>query len=153
MAFRSVPQMTSSVPSRPPGSCWSTATFVVQTCGKRKSSVIAFRSKDCCRIELSCVTWSSGTSSSEMPGKRFGLAPGFEITLPTHTKGTRPEKMPVPPRSCVERSPKTSQLNPKRGDHSGLAPGRSLWSTVVGSSSSSIVVRPRENGLSTGSVK
>ncbi|MCH9029295.1 MAG: hypothetical protein IH819_06690, partial [Bacteroidetes bacterium] len=44
----------------------------------------------------SLVLCDSGTSSSEMPGvpstpgKRLGLAPGFEMTFPIHTNGTRP---------------------------------------------------------------
>ena len=86
-------------------------------------------------------------------GNRFGFAPGLEITLPIHTNGTRPVKMPVPPRIWVSRSPAAFQLNPTRGENSGLAPGSLLWSTVSGLPFSSSAVRPRENGLSTGSVK
>jgi hypothetical protein len=111
-----------------------------------KSVTIELRSNDCANVELSPVSRTGPT------GNRFGFAPGLEITLPIHTNGTRPVKMPVPPRTWVWRSPLAFQLNPTRGEKRGSAPGRSLWSTVSGLSAASNAVRPRENGLSIGSV-
>ena len=102
---------------------------------------------------MRALSRSRRSRSAAFGGARFGFAPGFEMTLPTHTNGTRPVKMPVPPRICVLRSPTAFQLNPMRGENSSLAPGSLLWSTTSGLPFSSSAVSPREYGLSTGSVK
>jgi hypothetical protein len=79
-----------------------------------KSDTMALTSNDCCRIASSDVKTVSAVGLPA-PG-RFGFAPGLEITLPIQTKGTRPVKIPVPPRIWVRRSPATFQLNPTRGE-------------------------------------
>src|SRR5881409_3254684 len=101
----------------------------VQTCGHLKSGSIALTSNDWARVEESALP---PVGCSGPLGYRFGLAPGLEITLPYHTNGMRPVKIPVPPRTCVRRSPDAFQLNPRRGDHSAVVPGSLLWSTVSG---------------------
>src|SRR5829696_7807461 len=97
------------------------ARSVVHDCGHLKSGSIALRSNDCASTELSCVSLGG-----VFVGYRFGFAPGLEMTLPIHTNGIRPVKIPVPPRSCVCRSPTTFQLKPTRGEKSGVASGRRL---------------------------
>src|SRR6188472_2612656 len=96
------------------------ARSVVHDCGHLKFGSIALRSNDCASTELSCVALGGAV------GYRFGFAPGLEMTFPTHTNGIRPVKIPVPPRSCVWRSPTTFQLKPTRGENSGFASGRRL---------------------------
>src|SRR6266545_2441018 len=91
--------MTSNVPRTFHGSCWSMPTSVVHTCGHLKSETIAFKSKDW----ASCEPFFVGIGG--FGGARFGFAPGLEMTLPIHTKGTRPVKTPVPPLICVVRAP------------------------------------------------
>ena len=101
------------------------ARSVVHTCGHLKFGATALTSNDCARVEESLAgPW--GRTGAPDWGYRFGLAPGLEITFPIHTKGTRPVKMPVPPRTCVCRSPTAFQLNPTRGANNGLAPGSLL---------------------------
>src|SRR5881396_1563309 len=101
------------------------ARSVVQTCGHLNFGFTALTSNDCARVEESSGD-PVGRSGAPDAGYRFGLAPGFEITLPIHTKGTRPVKIPVPPRSWVRRSPDAFQLKPRRGDHSAVALGNLL---------------------------
>src|SRR4051794_4725952 len=96
------------------------ARSVFHYCGHLKRGSIALRSNDCCTTELSCVALGGAV------GNRFGFAPGLEMTLPTHTNGIRPVKIPVPPRSCVRRSPTAFQLKPTRGEKRGFASGRRL---------------------------
>ena len=48
------------------------------------------------------------------------------MLLPIHTNGSLPVKIPVPPLSCVDLSPVTSQLNPTRGEKSGVVSGSLL---------------------------
>src|SRR5262245_50010141 len=137
--------MNSAVPSRFQGSWRSMAKSVVQTCGHLKSSTMAFTSNDVCRIDESPGE-PLGICVAEF-GYRFGLLPGFEITFPYHTKGIRPVKTPVPPRTCVERFPAAFQLNPMRGENITWVPGSFAWSTVSGFPFSSSAVRPVEKGL------
>src|SRR3989440_10544722 len=101
------------------------ARSVVHTCGHLNFGFTAFKSNDCASVDES-LGEPVGLRGAPLPGKRFGLAPGFEITFPIHTNGTRPVKMPVPPRTCVVRSPEAFQLKPTRGDHSAAAPGSLL---------------------------
>src|SRR6266850_386346 len=122
----------------------------VQTCGHLNFGFTALTSNDCASVEESP---GDPVGRCGPPGNRFGLAPGFESTFPIHTNGTRPVKMPVPPRTCVRRSPEAFQLKPTRGDHRAVALGSLLWSTISGLPFASSAVRPRENGLSTRSVK
>src|SRR2546425_9535903 len=75
--------MTSSVPSMPPGSCWSTARSEVHTCGHLKSEAIALMKNDCWSVEESALL---PVGCSGPLGYRFGLKPGLEITLPNHTR-------------------------------------------------------------------
>src|SRR5512141_2758332 len=93
---------------------------VVHTCGHSKSDVIALRSNDCASTDPFLVLIGGFGAA------RFGLAPGFEITLPIQTNGTRPVNNPVPPRICVERSPAAFQLKPSRGEIITLVPGSLL---------------------------
>src|SRR5436853_7943526 len=118
--WMSFPYMTSSVPRSPPGSWWSIARSVVQTWGHLNLGFTAFTSKDCASVEESLGLPVGRTGPV---GKRFVLAPGFEITLPIHTNGTRPVNTPVQPRTCVRRSPEAFQLKPRRGDRRRRAPG------------------------------
>ncbi len=113
---------------------------------------MAFRSNDCWRIAPPFVG-ICGTPGLLKGLHKSSLKPGLEMTLPTQTNGTRPVKTPVPPRTWVERSPFTSQLNPNRGENNGVAPGSFDWSTVTGSSSGSNAGCARDQALSTGSVK
>src|SRR5437764_6066436 len=103
------------------------ARSVVQTDAHLTFGFTMFKSNHCARVEESeldpvgrkvpvCVFVLS----------RFEFAPGFEITFPIHTNGTRPVKMPVPPRTCVRRSPTAFRLNPTRGANRGVAPGSLL---------------------------
>src|SRR6266566_1697730 len=150
IAWMSFPYTSSSVPSSPPGSWWSIARSVVQTCGHLNFGFTALTSNDCWSVEESP---GDPVGRSGPAGNKFGLAPGFESTFPIHTNGTRPVKMPVPPRTWVRRSPEAFQLKPRRGDHSAAAFGSLLWSTISGLPFASSAVKPRENGLSTGFVK
>src|SRR6476620_3878687 len=115
LAYRS-----SSVPRSCHGSCCSTARSVVHDCGHLKSGSIALTSNDCASTEPFLVAFGGAV------GNRLGLAPGFEMTFPIHTNGTRPVNIPVPPRSSVCRSPTAFQLKPTRGENSGLALGSLL---------------------------
>src|SRR5213080_2701013 len=126
------------------------ARSVVHTCGHLNFGFTAFTSNDCARVEESEL---DPLGRNGPTGYKLGLAPGLEITFPIHTNGTRPVKMPVPPRSWVRRSPEAFQLKPRRGDHSAAALGSLLWSTISGLPFASSAVRLRENGLSTGFVK
>src|SRR5207247_760553 len=144
------PYPSSSVPSSTPGSWWSIARSVVQTCGHLNFGFTAFTSNDCWSVEESP---GDPVGRNGPTGNKFALAPGFESTFPIHTNGTRPVKMPVPPRTWVRRSPEAFQLKPRRGDHSAAALGSLLWSTISGLPFASSAVRLRENGLSTGFVK
>src|SRR5437660_10048533 len=103
------------------------ARSVVQTCGHLKFGAIAFTSNDCASVEES---WAEpvGRWGAPVAGNRFEFAPGFEIAFPTHTNGTRPVKIPVPPRTRVRRAPEAFPSKPRRGDQSGVAPGSLLWS-------------------------
>src|SRR3990172_2827274 len=113
------------------GSRRSTARLVVQTDGHLKSGSMALRSNDCWRMDESPGEPVAICCPPVLNGPhRLGFAPGFDITFPTHTNGTRPVKTPVPPRTCVERSPEAFQLNPTRGENMGLAPGSDAWSIV-----------------------
>src|SRR2546425_13178419 len=114
---------SSSVPSTPPESSWSTARSVVHTCGHLNFGFTALTSNDCARVEESP---GEPVGRSGPTGYRFGLAPGFESTFPIHTNGTRPVKIPVPPRTWGRRSPEAFQLKPSRGDQSGVALGSLL---------------------------
>src|SRR5204863_1770102 len=101
------------------------ARSVVHTCGHLKFGATALTSNDCARVDESLA----GPWGRNGPlGYSNVSAPGLEITFPIHTKGTRPVKMPVPPRTCVCRSPAAFQLNPTRGESSGVAPGSLLCS-------------------------
>src|SRR6266566_2878778 len=127
MAWMSFEYTTSSVPSRPPGSWWSTARSVVQTCGHLKFGFTALTSKDCARVDESLAgPWGRSGPVCVAVLYRLGLAPGSEITFPIHTNGTRPVKIPVPPRTWVRRSPAAFQLKPRRGDQRAVAPGSLL---------------------------
>src|SRR6476659_2479342 len=117
---RSFEYSASRVPRVCHPNCRSTATFVVHVCGHLKSGAMAFRSNDCCSTDSFRVAMGGAD------GKRFGFAPGLEITLPIHTKGTRPVNTPLPPRSRIDWSPLTSQLKPTRGDSMIVRPGRRL---------------------------
>src|SRR5438874_11477455 len=107
----SFPYLTSSVPGRPPESWWSIARSVVQTCGHLNFGFTALMSNDCARVDESELEPVGRRGPVCVFGLyRFGFAPGFEITLPIHTNGTRPVNTPVPPRtweigraSCRER--------------------------------------------------
>src|SRR5439155_13579189 len=121
IAWMSFPYTSSSVPSSPPGSWWSIARSVVQTCGHLNFGFTALTSNDCWRVEESL---GDPVGRNGPAGNKFGLRPGFESTFPIHTNGTRPVKMPVPPRTWVRRSPEAFQLKPRRGDHSAAALGR-----------------------------
>src|SRR5688572_20979191 len=120
-AFRSFEYSTSNVLRRFQGRSCSTATFVAHVCGHLKSGSIALRSKDCCRID----SFRVGICDTPVlkGDQRRALAPGFEMTLPTQTNGTRPVKMPEPPRNKRLRLPRTSQLKPTRGENIAVAPG------------------------------
>src|SRR5437764_15405435 len=118
------------------------ARSVVHTCGHLNFGFTAFKSNDCARVEESELD----PVGRKVPVcvfvlYRFEFAPGFEITFPIHTNGTRPVKMPVPPRTCVVRSPEAFQLKPRRGDHSAAAAGSLLWSTISGLPFASSAVR------------
>src|SRR5216117_1175439 len=123
IAWMSFPYTSSSVPSSPPGSWWSIARSVVQTCGHLNFGFTAFTSNDCWSVEESP---GDPVGRNGPTGNKFALAPGFESTFPIHTNGTRPVKMPVPPRTWVRRSPEAFQLKPRRGDHSAAALGSLL---------------------------
>src|SRR2546421_12064912 len=99
------------------------ARSVVRTGGHLKLGATALPSNDCARVDES---WGEPLGRNGPLGYSNVSAPGLEITFPIHTNGTRPVKMPVPPRSWVRRSPDAFQLNPKRGDHSGVAAGNLL---------------------------
>src|SRR5205809_4514375 len=53
IAWMSFPYTSSSVPSSPPGSWWSIARSVVQTCGHLNFGFTAFTSNDCWSVEES----------------------------------------------------------------------------------------------------
>src|SRR5437667_10530252 len=99
------------------------AKSLVHTCGHLKFWAMALTSNDCCRLDES---EPEPVGRRGPVGKRLGLAPGLESALPYHTNGMRPVKIPLPPRTCVRRSPETFQLKPMRGDHRGVAPGSLL---------------------------
>src|SRR6266571_2315410 len=127
IAWRSLAYTSSRVPSRPHGSCWSMAKSLVHTCGHLKFWAMALTSNDCASVDESELDPVGRSGPVCVFGlNRFGLAPGLEITLPYHTNGMRPVKMPLPPRTWVRRSPETFQLKPMRGDHRGVAPGSLL---------------------------
>src|SRR6059058_1820796 len=94
------------------------ARSVVHTCGHLKFGATALTSNDCARVDES---WGEPLGRNGPLGYSNVSAPGLEITFPIHTNGTRPVKMPVPPRTCVCRSPTAFQLNPTRGANNGLA--------------------------------
>src|SRR3989442_4431100 len=103
------------------------ARSLVQTCGYVKFGAMALTSIDCCRMDESALDRVGCTGPVCVKGSyRFGLAPGLESTLPYHTNGMRPVKIPLPPRTWVRRWPETFQLKPMRGDHRGVAPGSLL---------------------------
>src|SRR5439155_23534791 len=120
----------------------------VHTCGRLKLRAMALTSNDCCRMEQPALDAVGRTGPVCVKGLyRFGLAPGLEITLPYHTNGMRPVKIPLLPRTWVRRAPETFQLKPMRGDHRGVAPGSLLGSTIAGSRNWSTACSPREDGL------
>src|SRR5258705_9504070 len=119
---RSFEYNSSSVPNRSQGRRRSAARSVVHVCGHLKPGAMAFTSNDCWSTDSLRV----GTTGAVGDGNRFGFAPGFEITLPIHTNGTRPVNTPLPPRSRIVWSPFTSQLKPTRGDHMTVVPGSAL---------------------------
>src|SRR2546430_16187125 len=101
------------------------ARSVVHTCGHLKLGATALTSNDCARVDESLAgPW--GRNGALAYGYSSVSAPGLEITFPIHTKGTRPVKIPVPPRTWVCRSPTAFQLKPTRGANNGLAPGSLL---------------------------
>src|SRR5207247_3113143 len=109
------------------------AKSLVHTCGHLKFWAMALTSNDCCRMDESALDPVGRTGPVCVKGLyRFGLAPGLAITLPYHTNGMRPVKIPLPPRTWARRSPETFQLKPMRGDHRGVAPGSLLSSTIAG---------------------
>src|SRR2546422_1886053 len=109
------------------------ARSLVQTCGHLKFWAMALTSNDCCRMDESALDPVGRTGPVCVKGSyRFGLAPGLESTLPYHTNGMRPVKIPLPPRTWVRRSPKTIPLKPMRGDRGGVAPSSLLGSTDSG---------------------
>src|SRR6266566_6288757 len=100
------------------------ARSVVHTWGHLKLGATALTSNDCARVEESFAgPWGRSGPVCVFGLYRLVLAPGFEITFPIQTNGTRPVKIPVPPRTWVCRSPTAFQLNPTRGANNGLAPG------------------------------
>src|ERR1043166_2102473 len=96
------------------------ARSVVQLWGNLNFGSIALMKNDWASVVLGWVVITGPC------GYSFGFAPGLEITLPTHTKGTRPVKIPVPPRIWVRRSPAALPLKPPRGENSTLVPGSLL---------------------------
>src|SRR2546425_12445740 len=121
------------------------ARSLVQTCGHLKFWAMALTSNDCCRMDESALDPVGRTGPVCVKGSyRFGLAPGLESTLPYHTNGMRPVKIPLPPRTWVRRSPETFQLKPVRGDPRGGAPGSLVLSTVFRSRAWSSAGHPRE---------
>src|SRR2546425_11733594 len=87
------------------------AKSLVHTCGHLKFWAMALTSNDCCRMDESALDPVGRTGPVCVKGLyRFGLAPALEITLPYHTNGMRPVKIPLPPRTWVRRAPATVQL-------------------------------------------
>src|SRR2546429_3175627 len=86
IAWMSFPYTSSSVPSSPPGSWWSIARSVVQTCGHLNFGFTALTSNDCWSVEESL---GDPVGRNGPAGNKFGLRPGFESTFPIHTNGDR----------------------------------------------------------------
>src|SRR5437667_11926473 len=106
------------------------AKSLVHTCGHLKFWAMALTSNDCCRMDESALDPVGRTGPVCVKGLfRFGLAPGLESTLPNHTNGMRPVKIPLPPRTWVRRSPETFQLKPIRDQSRGAGRGGLLSST------------------------
>src|SRR5690625_1342613 len=67
--------------------------------------------------------------------------PVFPIWLEIQTYAGRPVKIPVPPLTCVVRSPKASQLHPRRGEQRTFVEGRLPVEYCTSFPSSSLKVR------------
>src|SRR6266576_2013829 len=80
IAWMSFPYTSSSVPSSPPGSWWSIARSVVQTCGHLNFGFTAFTSNDCWSVEESP---GDPVGRNGPTGNKFAWAPG---AFPLHPR-------------------------------------------------------------------
>src|SRR2546428_6804839 len=100
------------------------AKSLVHTCGHLKFWAMALTSNDCCRMDESALDPVGRTGPVCVKGLyRFGLAPGLESTLPNHTNGMRPVKIPLPPRTWVRRPTEPFQFETNTCQHTGVGHG------------------------------
>src|SRR5574341_1660376 len=113
----------------PHGRRWSRATLLRQVCGNLKSASVIARLYAAAGAPVTVV--GLYFSVSGLNGRAVVLrissnpvcTPVLPIWFEIHTNGGLPVKTPVPPRTWVLRSWRTSQLKPTRGDQSGVAFG------------------------------
>src|SRR2546428_14129303 len=115
---------------------------------------MALTSNDCCRMDESALDPVGRTGPVCVKGLyRFGLAPGLESTLPYHTNGMRPVKIPLPPRTWVRRPAEALPVKPLRGGHRGVVPRRLLWSAGSGEGARGRARQPRAYRVCAGLVE